>query len=123
MLQTSVYELEINSWLKKLDVLQQRNVSLKNKLTEVIKNDVDHAVLEHVEYFLNNFINKDAVFALLRYDIAEQLKAANKIDEGKTVEILDSKQKKLRQDILKMEQEFTKLELDFNDYINNFSTA
>ncbi|MBS1687715.1 MAG: hypothetical protein JSS96_03260 [Bacteroidetes bacterium] len=109
---------ERETWLRTLDYIQQENVFLKNHLADIIKNDIKPEMLEQVEYFQNQFINKDAVIALLRYDIANQ----NKLSENGTEHNgdfvkLQAKQGKLRGDMEKMEREFSRLKFQFNTYI------
>lgn len=117
------YESEIINWQKKLELLQQKNTQLKNQVADIIKHDVSVSVLDRMEYFLNNFLNKDAILALLRYDLADQLKSLKKMDNVAPSEILEKTHLKLRLDISKMEHEFEKLKLDFDSYISNFATA
>jgi len=117
------YELEIGRWQKRLEQLQQENVQLKTKVADIIKDDIDMNILERMEYFLTSFINKDAVLALLRYDLAEQLKATRKNSDAASTSLIEKKQLKLSQDMTKMEEEFDRLKLDFNTYIESFEAA
>lgn len=117
------YELEIGRWQKRLEQLQQENVQLKTKVADIIKDDIDMNTLERMEYFLTSFINKDAVLALLRYDLAEQLKATRKNSDAASTSLIEKKQLKLSQDMTKMEEEFDRLKLDFNTYIESFEAA
>lgn len=104
-------------WTRTLDYIQQENVFLKNYLADIIKDEIKPDMLEQVEYFQNQFINKDAVIALLRYDIANQNKLSeNGADNGEFAKI-QSRQIKLRADMEKMEREFSKLKFQFNTYI------
>jgi hypothetical protein len=107
---------ERQTWLRTLDYIQQETIYLKNQLAEVIKNDIPKSLLEKAEYFQNEFLNKDAVIALLRYDIAKQNKAADTDpeNENKTAK----KQDKLRSDMEMMEKEFSRLKFDFNSYLS-----
>lgn len=107
---------EQQKWLRTLDYLQQENIFLKNQLANIIKNDISSVSLEKAEYFQNEFLNKDAVIALIRYDIAKQSKATTNLDpeaERKTAK----RHEKLRSDIEKMEKEFNRLKHDFSTYI------
>ena len=74
----SSYQIELKSWLRKIDILQQENVMLKNKVADVMKNDMDRVAVEKVENYLANFLEKDAILALLRRDIAEEMKKREK---------------------------------------------
>ena len=109
---------ENETWIRTLDYMQQENIYLKNRLAAIVKNDFDKRLLEQVEYFQNSFLNKDAIIALLRHDIAKQDQV---IDTEWASEGLDkkwlSKQEKLRVDMDKMEKEFGRLKYEFNSYL------
>ena len=108
---------ELGSWLRKVEGLQQENVQLKNRVADIIRQGVNNSAVEDVEHFLNSFINKDAVFALLRYDITEVLrKLSSTADSGQKGQ-LAARSENLQKDILKMETEFHRLRDDFNNYI------
>lgn len=105
---------ELETWHRTLNYIQQENIYLKNRLADLIKNGMDDALLEQVEYFQNQFLNKDAVIALLRRDIARE----NQLD-GELAEIKNHpKHNKLRKDMEMMEQEFNRLKFDFNNYLS-----
>lgn len=107
---------EQQKWLRTLDYLQQENIFLKNQLANIIKNDISSVSLEKAEYFQNEFLNKDAVIALIRYDIVKQNKSNTSLDpetERKSVK----RHEKLRSDIEKMEKEFSRLKHDFSVYL------
>jgi len=109
---------ERETWLRTLDYIQQENVFLKNHLADIIKNDIKPEMLEQVEYFQNQFINKDAVIALLRYDIANQNRLSeNGVEHNGDFVKLQARQGKLRGDMEKMEREFSRLKFQFNTYI------
>jgi len=65
-----------------------------------------------MEYFQSSFLNKDTVFALLRYDMAEYLKAVKQNNNYG-----NNQRQNLREDLDKMEREFYKLRNEFNDYV------
>jgi hypothetical protein len=117
---TDQFQHENNTWLRALDFLRHENTVLKNRLADIIKQKVDKDLLERAEAFLTAFLNKDAVFALLRSDIKEQEKAlqqAASLQNGFDQK-LAAKQKKLREDMQKMEFEFSRLKSGFNDYLS-----
>lgn len=105
-------------WLRLLDGIQQENIDLKNRLAELIKNEVGAKVLEKAEYYQNQFLNKDTVIALLRHDIVKQ----NQLDSDIVdYSWLSNKHERLRRDVELMEKEFTRLKTEFNKYILNGS--
>ena len=117
------YEHEIRTWQKELEALQQENVLLKTQTANIIKDDINFPTLEKMELFLSSFINKDAVIALLRYDLAEQLKLIRRDNSAATTGLLNKAQEKLRQDMLKMNLEFSKLKTDFESYAGSLTSA
>ncbi len=117
------YESEIGGWLKQLERLQQENVALKHQVADFIKQDRDGVALERVEYFLNSFIDKDTVLALIRHDLVNQLKSLAMASDIDTSEQLSRKQQKLGADVTRMDQEFAKLQSEFANYIKQFVVA
>lgn len=113
------FKHENNTWFRTLDYMQQENVHLKNRLAEIAKNKLEKKLLEQVEYFQNSFLNKDAVIALLRRDIAAQNQSIdlNWANDGIDKNWL-ARHEKLRVDMNKMEKEFSKLKYEFNDYMS-----
>lgn len=95
-------------------------MSLKNCLADIIINDIEPEMLEEVEYFQNQFLNKDTIISLLRYDIAEQnrLAEAGEAMNGNFT-MLVKKHDKLREDMEKTEKEFNKLKFQFNNYLSD----
>lgn len=119
----SSYQIELKSWLRKIDILQQENVMLKNKVADVMKNDMDRVAVEKVENYLANFLEKDAILALLRRDIAEEMKKAGYYQNEEESDTNEKKQASLRKDIAQMEFEFYKLKGDFTNYISDMLSA
>ena len=107
-------EHERETWLRTLDYIQQENIHLKTRLAGIIKYEVDNDLLEQVEYFQNQFLNKDAVITLLRHDIAT-IKDIDFTTFNKKILV---KHEKLRKDMELMEKEFSRLKFDFNNYLS-----
>ena len=67
-------------------------------------------------------MDKDAVIAILRYDIALQndlIEDSNTpVDTDVSSKII-LKQNKLREDMQRMEKEFNRLKFDFNNYLSD----
>ncbi len=110
---------EIETWLRFIDFLIAENIFLKNRLSEVIQNEVTGDTLEQIENFQNTFITKDTIFALLVKDIKEHGKTLDKeATTGKEISTkLLSVQNKLRDDIGKIEKEYTNLWMTFNKFL------
>jgi len=114
---SSSNQTELRSWQKRLDILQQENVLLKNKVTELIKEGTDTLVLEKIEFYLSIFLDKDTILALLRHEVAGLQHEIDRNFEPQVQHAVDAKKERLRQDIGKMELEFYKLKTEFTDYI------
>lgn len=105
---------ELDTWHRTLNYIQQENIHLKNRLSEIIKNGMDDTLLEQVEYFQSQFLNKDAIIILLRQDIAQERGLDGNLPDKKNWK----KHDKLRKDMGMMESEFSKLKFDFNNYLS-----
>jgi len=105
---------ELETWQRTLNYIQQENVYLKNRLADLIKNGMDDELLEQVEYFQNQFLNKDAVIVLLRRDIAAEIQLDGTLVEEKNIK----KHDKLSEDMEMMEMEFSRVKFDFNNYLS-----
>lgn len=105
---------ELDTWQRTLNYIQQENIYLKNRLAEIIKNGMDDTLLDQVEYFQNQFLNKDAVITLLRQDIATERNLNGELHNSKNLK----KHDKLRNDMGMMESEFSRLKFDFNCYLS-----
>lgn len=105
---------ELDTWQRTLNYIQQENIHLKNRLSEIIKNGMDDKLLEQVEYFQNQFLNKDAIITLLRQDISLERDLDGSLPKKRNWKRHD----KLRKDMGMMEAEFTKLKFDFNNYLS-----
>ncbi|HRO41589.1 MAG TPA: hypothetical protein PL009_02050 [Flavipsychrobacter sp.] len=119
----SNYQIELKSWLRKLDLLQQENVLLKTRVAEILQNDVDRPTVDKLENYLFGFIQKDAILALLRRDVANEMKSAGFYQKGEAHDVIEKKQGGLRKDIAQMEFEFYKLKMDFSNYLVQLTHA
>jgi len=116
---TIQFKHENETWLRTLDYFQQENIFLKNRLAQIAMNHISRGLLNNLEAYQNKFINKDALIALIRRDIAEQEQLLRKDlnEDDHLFEKIIAKQEKLRNDVQSMEREFTALKFDFNKYL------
>ena len=105
---------ELGTWQRTLNYILQENIYLKNRLAELIKEGMENDLLEQVEYFQNQFLNKDAVIALLRQDIVHE----QQLNGDLMLPSNTAKHDKLRRDMELMEMEFSRLKFDFNNYLS-----
>jgi len=110
------YENEVGK--KLLQGLQQDNVLLKNKLSEILKLNIRDGVLEKAENFQTSFLLADERISFLRKDNMELCRQFLKATgDRNAIEELSQKQKQLKKQIKQEEKEFNKLKLAFNSYI------
>ena len=110
------YENEVGK--KLLQGLQQDNVLLKNKLSEILKLNIRDGVLEKAENFQTSFLLADERISFLRKDNMELCRQFLKATgDRNAIEELSQKQKQLKKQIKQEEKEFNKLKLAFNNYI------
>src|SRR5689334_17986371 len=112
-------QFENNSWKRLLGFMMDENIHLKNRIAEILKNDVDKNLVEEIENFHNNFIRQDELIGLLRNDAAEldRLLLREIFEDGKIIEQIDEQLKKLRNNISITEKQFNKLKLEFTNYL------
>lgn len=111
MIKVADLKEERELWLQTLEQMLQDNIYMKNRLAAIIKEDITASSLEKAEYYHNELLHKDAVIALLRYDIIKQNKIVTTIENENAV---SRKHEKLRSDMQMMEAEFSRLLNDFN---------
>ena len=63
-------EHEIETWKRMLLYMQEENIHLKNRLSEVLKDRFDNKMLEVVEVFQSRFIMLDDLVSSLKKEIA-----------------------------------------------------
>jgi len=112
-------QFESNTWKRLLCFMMEENNHLKNRIAEILKDDVDKNLLEEIENFQSNFIKQDELINLLRNDAAELDKLLMKeiFEDGKIIKEINRKLKDLRNNIPTIEKQCTKVKLEFNNYL------
>ena len=112
-------QYESDGWKRVLRFMMDENMRLKNRLSEVLKDQFDKNLLVEVEGFQNNFIKEDEVIGLLRNDVAEldKLLVREISEDGKIIFEIDRRLKNLRNNIMNAEIQFGKLKSEFNGYL------
>ena len=97
----------------------EENIRLKNRIAEILKDNFDTGLLENIETFQNNFIDEDTRMSLLRDDVADLEKLLqHEPFENKTTPAIETKLKKIRNNIMEAEKQFSGLKLAFNNYLS-----
>ena len=114
------FQHETSTWKRVLDFMQEENIHLKNRLSDVLKESFNKRMLDDVEVFQNNFIKGDELILLLKNELAGienslQSRVFAAEETNKNIEITI---KKMRVNIDTAEKHFTKLNNDFNNYLS-----
>ena len=111
--------METDRWKKMLNVMRDENNGLKNRLSDILKNDFDKTLLEQLEYFHSRFITEDERIGLIRDDIA----GIDKIIWDPFLET-DAVEKQvqvrlaiLRNNALHAEKQFNEIKSEFSNYM------
>ncbi len=109
---------ECNTLRRLLFFLKEENVALKNRLAQILKESFNKNLLEEAESFHNSFIKADERMHLLRNDLAELDSLLEKaLNEENVVSVeIDIKLHELRYNISVAENQFIKMQSDFNSY-------
>ena len=112
-------QYEINTWKRLLSFMSEENIQLKNRLSEVLKNNFDKNLLEEVEIFYTNIIKEDELFILLRNEINEldNLLVRKVFEEEEFMKNFEKKFRRFSNNIKNSEKQFGKLKLNFNNYL------
>lgn len=110
---------EADTWKRSVEYMIEENIHLKKRLTEILKNGYDKAVLEKAEYFQNEFIKEDELVGLIRDDLAQidKLLIRDSFENG-TVNEINRKFLRLRNNMHTAEKHFSELKLDFSNYLH-----
>jgi hypothetical protein len=112
-------QYESETWKRLFGFMLEENVHLKNRLSEILKNGFDKNLLEDLEDFQNRIIKEDVRIGLLRNDVAEleKLQTREIFEDGQILKEINTKIKKLRNNIMNAEEQFSKLKIEFNSYL------
>ncbi len=106
------YIEECNSWKRLLDFLQTENLSMKNRLTDMIPY-ISKNTISNIERYQNVLLTKDIAISLYRKDVVDHVSKIRSLPQADAV----STQYKLRDEIKKLEHEFSKFKYEFNNYL------
>ena len=110
---------EINTWKRMLGFMQEENVHLKNRLSDVLKDRFNKNMLDGVEFFQTNFIKEDEVIGLLKSEVAEveNILKWDLVTE-ESIFPTSKRMETVRNNIDAAEKDFTKINNDFNKYLS-----
>ena len=111
---------ECEQWRKRLDGLSQENINLKNLLSGALnEGSSDARFLDAAEEYLNQFIHRDEVIGLLRYDmVALEKLLKNAINETTNQHrIFEQRGRKMRRELHMLEATYIPLKDQFNNFL------
>lgn len=113
-------QYETNTWKRLLCFMQEENVYLKNRLSEVLKDRFNYNLLEDVESFQSGFIKEDELICFLRNEIAEIDEELEKeiFEDGKLNKGMGKRIIQLRNNLFNAEKRFGKIKMSFNNYLS-----
>lgn len=113
-------QFETDTWKRLVGFMMEENIHLKNRITDILKNDFDNSLLDELENFHTRFIKEDERIALMRNDAAEMDKLLTReiFEDGMIIRQVKHKLRRLRDDILIAEKQFSKLKAEFNSYLS-----
>ncbi|MEO7802072.1 MAG: hypothetical protein ABIR81_08740 [Ginsengibacter sp.] len=114
------FEYESDTWKRLLGYMIDENIHLKNRLVEILKHIPDRNLLLEIEIFHTRFMKEDDMIILLRNDVAEFDKfLESDIFEGEKIsDEIKIKLTKIRNNITNAELQFSRLNLEFNNYLS-----
>jgi hypothetical protein len=110
---------ESDTWKRIIAFMLEENVYLKNRLSEVLKNEISGESLIELEAFQTNFIKEDQIIISLKNAVIEldKLLIREIFEDGNIEKKLSSEVHHLRQQIELAEQNFSTLKKNFNNYL------
>ena len=110
---------EINTWKRMLGFMQEENVHLKNRLSEVLKDRFNKELLDTVEFYQTKFIEEDEMIVLLKTKVSELENTLLNIiiSNDNNDALLSKKIEKLRKGIDDAEKKFNSVNNNFNKYL------
>jgi tRNA A37 N6-isopentenylltransferase MiaA len=113
-------QYETDTWKRLLCFMQEENVHLKNRLSEVLKDRFNNNLLEEVESFQSSFIKEDELISFLRNEVAEIDEELVKeiFVDGKLNKGIGKKIHQLRNNLSNAEKRFGRIKMSFNNYLS-----
>lgn len=117
------FQTEIETWKELLNSRVEENVLLKNKISEILKNNYEQNSLEEIEDFQTQFIKEDELINSLKRNINEldNLMFRQLYEDGKIEKSFGVKMVKLGKDILNSTTRFRILHSSFVDFQHTIS--
>lgn len=116
------YQHEVETWRRILSFLSEENINIKKRLSDILRGmeKSNDAMLDRIECFHNRLLKEDEIISFLSREVADQNKLLTPevYEDGNILKAVISKQLKLSSAIETAEQEFNKLNFEFNSYLS-----
>ncbi len=111
---------EVETWGRILLYMQEENIHLKNRLSEVLREGFDKNMLEVVEVFQSKFIMQDDLINSLKKEVAaiQETMYAKKILKGNVIQPSEKNIAAIRNNLEAAEKMFADVKTDFNHYLS-----
>ncbi len=110
---------EVESWRRTLLYMQEENIHLKNRLSEVLKDRFENKMLDVVDVFQSKFIMGDDLVNSLKREVAaiEEKLYTKSISAVKVVYPPRKTMRTMRKNLEIAEKMFAGIKTDFNHYL------
>ncbi len=114
---------ESDTWKRILEFMTEENIHLKNRLSEILKDDLDQDLLMTAEVFQSSFVREDELIRLLRKDVFafDQLLTREIFEVGAIVNKVTKSFKVIRKNISESETQFNQLKYQFSNYLLEYT--
>ncbi|MGG9960811.1 hypothetical protein [Ferruginibacter sp. SUN106] len=113
-------QFEIGAIKRLLSFMMEENVHLKNRISEILKNNFEKILLGKIEVFHNRFIMEDEIIGILRNNIAELdkiLQAQKLLQDEYKIHDMGKKIRQLSVNIENTQGQFMLLKTEFNNFL------
>lgn len=112
------FQSKIDRWNLLLNTRKLQNVSLKEKLSDILKNRYNEHLLDDLEKFQTKFVGEDIVIDSLRIEVRtmEDLLVRLAEKNGAAKSMMNASMKKLENDISESTARFRSLKAAFNEF-------
>jgi hypothetical protein len=115
---------ESDAWKRTLEFMTEENIHLKNRLSEILKGDIDRDLLMTAEVFQDSFVREDELIRLLRQDvfIFDHLLMREIFEDGTIINKVTNSYRVTRKNISESEAQFNKLKHEFSNYMLEYTS-
>jgi len=114
---------ESDTWKRILEFMTEENIHLKDRLSEILKGDLEEDLLMTAEIFQNSFVREDELIRLLRKDVSvfDQWLTREIYEDGAIVSKVMKSFNVIRKNISESEIQFNQLKYQFSNYLLEYT--